>query len=258
VVYRGPSLLDGRPIVVVATRSDDNPKVGLSVATWILCDDGENPWEARRSGADFSICGDCPHRAGSCYVNLSQGPRAVHDGLKRGIYPVFDPTDVRQRRLFAGRLLRLGSYGDPVAVPLSVWESLLPLCHGHVGYTHQWRVAPAGFRRLCMASVETPSQRLEAQALGWRTFRVRLAEEGLEAGEFTCPAAAEAGSRLQCADCRACHGATASGRGATVAILFHGSPALNGWSERVYRAALDRVRHLEEARILGRLSLPLL
>src|SRR5262245_33628424 len=49
VLYRGPSLLDGAPIVAVATnlaRRSKNPKTGNAVQTYILADNGENPIEA--------------------------------------------------------------------------------------------------------------------------------------------------------------------------------------------------------------------
>ena len=64
VLYRGPSRLDGAPIVVVATglqRPSENEKTGPMVQTWILRSD-EHPVSAVHSGADASICGDCPLR----------------------------------------------------------------------------------------------------------------------------------------------------------------------------------------------------
>src|SRR4029077_15915935 len=75
ILYRGPSLLDGSPIVCVATglcRRSKNPKTGKAVQTWVLADDGENPVQAWQSGGDASVCGDCPHRGATCYVNVVQ------------------------------------------------------------------------------------------------------------------------------------------------------------------------------------------
>src|SRR4051812_44690746 len=82
VLYRGPSELDGTPVVAVATaiaRRSKNPKTGGMIQTYILADNGEDPIQAARSGGDAAVCGDCPHRPvngklGSCYVNLIQGP----------------------------------------------------------------------------------------------------------------------------------------------------------------------------------------
>jgi len=58
IIYNGPSLLDGQPIVVIATYSNRNRKTGHVVQTYILLRD-INPLEASKTGADYSICGDC-------------------------------------------------------------------------------------------------------------------------------------------------------------------------------------------------------
>ena len=39
VIYRGPSLLDGAPIVVIATVTDTNSKTGAMVQTYIIRSD---------------------------------------------------------------------------------------------------------------------------------------------------------------------------------------------------------------------------
>jgi hypothetical protein len=65
ILYRGPSLLDGKRIVVVATglaRRSKNPKTGNLVQTYILADQGEDPIRAWLNGGDESICGTCPPR----------------------------------------------------------------------------------------------------------------------------------------------------------------------------------------------------
>ena len=58
IIYKGPSLLDGKPIVVIATYSTRNPKTGNALQTYILCEKID-PREASKTGADYSICGDC-------------------------------------------------------------------------------------------------------------------------------------------------------------------------------------------------------
>ena len=113
---------------------------------------------------------------------------------------------------------------------------------GHwTGYTHQWATCDAGYARYCMASVETPRQRQEAMAKGYRTFRVRLPEQPVEEGEFICPASAEAGKRLTCAECQACGGAKAGGRNASPVILFHGSSIAGNRALRMYRQTMERL-----------------
>src|SRR4051812_46786701 len=49
ILYRGPSLLDGKPIVVVAigfARKSKNLKTGNMLGTYILADNGEDPIQA--------------------------------------------------------------------------------------------------------------------------------------------------------------------------------------------------------------------
>ncbi len=233
IFYRGPSMLDGSPIIAVATgldRGSRNGKTGGElIQTWILRDDMA-PHDAVKTGADAAICGDCPHRgrvedgrnvARSCYVVPHQAPLSVWRTAQRGVYPVIDPCDAADA--FAGRLVRLGSYGDPAAVPADVWACVLAGVAGKTGYTHQWK-APrfAALKAFCMASCDTPEDQREASADGWRTFRVRLDGEALHDREITCPASAEAGAKTSCDACKACGGLTAKAR-VNIAIIAHGA-----------------------------------
>jgi hypothetical protein len=256
ILYRGPSLLDSKPIVAVAVglvRKSKNAKTGPgTVSTYILADDGENPVEAVKSGRDASICGYCPHRGGTCYVNVTQAPVAIYRPAQAGKYPRFSLR--RHAKLFRGRYVRLGSYGDPAAVPLSVWEKVCGLAGHWTGYTHQWRTCPAGYARFCMASVETPAERQQAIAMGYRTFRVRLANEPVENGEFVCPASKEAGKRLTCEQCKACSGSMSGGNNATPVVIFHGPDIANNFMLRKYVQTLAQI-HAEEAKA-GRVPLP--
>ena len=223
IIHRGASLLNGAPIVVVAITTSSNVKTGNMVQTYILADNSKSPVQSARDLDDAAICGDCPHRrgmGGSCYVNLGQGARAVLDGVNRGIYPVAG-ADLAQ--LIAQRMVRLGTYGDPAAVPASVWENLLTTAAGSTGYTHQWRNALGlAVRGFCMASADTEADRDLARSMGFRTFRVRTSDAPVMPGEFICPASAEAGKTKTCADCGACAGGTAS-RKADPVIVVHGS-----------------------------------
>ena len=235
IIYRGPSLLDGKPIVVVAiTKESKNSKTGNMVQTYIFADNGKSPVESAKSLEDVSVCGDCKHRrgtGGSCYVNLGQGARAVMDGVLRGIY--FDgagdpyPEDAALWEAMMqcrGRHVRLGTYGDPAAVPAYVWEKLTFQATGHTGYTHQWQNGKADHvKQWCMASVDTVREYLTARVDGWRTFRVHGIDEiGNFGNEMKCPASAEMNKRLTCDTCMACSGGVDSKK-ASVAIIVHGS-----------------------------------
>jgi hypothetical protein len=228
IFYAGPSVLDGAPIVAVALLSDKNRKTGVMVQTYILRADLD-PIAAAALGLDASICGDCKHRpseGGACYVNLGHGPLAVFTGLLRGIYP--DDPDAAAE-LCADEMVRMGTYGDPMAVPVRYWRALLKRARGHTGYSHAW-LRPGlsdaqrhGIMELCMASADTETEGEMAQSVGWRTFRVRAPGAPMMPGEFICPASAEGGKRKQCADCGACDGVR--NRAASPVIIVHGSKA---------------------------------
>ena len=237
VLYRGPSRLDAERIVVVLTglaRRSRNAKTGSMLQTWILRD-RQDPVRAARTGRDVSICGACPLRASAtsprrCYVNLGQAPLAIYRAVRRGSYP-------RARELSAiaaaatRRAVRLGSYGDPAAVPTEIWTALVSMASSWTGYTHQW--ARPGFDPrlldLCMASVETDADVAELEHMhpGARYFRVRRPGTRRATGEMQCPASPTAGHRVTCATCGACNGRSGTAR--SVSIAAHGAVALRSW-----------------------------
>lgn len=249
ILYDGPSLIDGAPIVAIAITSSSNRKTGNMVQTYILRRD-MSPIDASRIGADESVCGHCPqrwHLGGACYVNLGQAPLGVWRAFHRGAYPrakrfanawfAPDPSGARSIAngtpcIGKGRMVRLGTYGDPAAVPADVWRDLVSHAIGHTGYTHQMRNAsiPEAQRvaigALCMVSVDSAQDAQDAHAHGWRSFHVQTADAARAPWQFTCPASAEAGKRKTCADCGACNGTRgADDRRASVAIVVHGSLA---------------------------------
>jgi hypothetical protein len=219
IIYDGPSLINGRPIVAIATVSLANRKVGHNLATYILAKDVP-PVEAVKTGEDRSVCGDCVHRGTSpstrsCYVLVFQGPLNVWNAYKRGTYgdKVTDPAKITR-----DFMVRLGTYGDPCAVPKSVWDRLLEgNTHGHTGYTHNLRFQPE-MAGLVQVSADTERQAEAAHKAGLRTFRTRLAGEPLLPGEVQCPASVEAGKKTTCSACKLCNGQKKS-----VSVLVHGS-----------------------------------
>jgi hypothetical protein len=229
IVYRGPSLLDGAPIVVVAITASTNEKTGNMVQTYIMRDDVK-PTDALKTGEDSSVCGDCKHRpinGGACYVRVFQGPLVVWKGVHLGRYPVATPEQVG--KMVAGRMVRLGSYGDPMAVPANVWEALTAHAEGHTGYSHQWQNEgideghKARVMALCMASADSAEEAEAARLANVRYFRIRTADEAVSKGEFVCPASEEAGKRKTCATCGACNGTDDKGSAkASPVIVVHG------------------------------------
>jgi len=226
VLYTGPSLIDGKPIAVIATMASNNEKTGLPgkrnmIQTWIIRTDIE-PHTAQKTGADFSVCGDCMHRpknGNTCYVTTFQAPLSVYRAYHRGSYS----NDVKQFYSdIKNRRVRFGAYGDPAAAPASLWQTIADNCAGHSGYTHQWN-RPDFDRALLnvvMASVDSPE---EAELSDSRYFRVKTAESTALPGEIECLSDSRG---MLCADCLLCDGA-GRGKGKSVYINVHGSKANN-------------------------------
>lgn len=222
IIYNGPSLLDGKPIVVIATYSDRNTKTGKVLQTYIVRSD-INPLEASKTGEDYSICGDCvmrgtptgdPNRKQAvgrrCYVNLGQGVLIVYRAYVNGVYPTANPRDMGR-----GRFVRVGTYGDPAAAPEEVWTELLSEASDWTAYSHQ-----SGWRPdIAMQSADDYHSAALHWKAGRRTFRV-IADLGHldHANEALCPASKEAGRRVQCTACKLCKGST---RAKSIAIVEH-------------------------------------
>ena len=182
ILYEGPSLLTGEPIVVIATV-DGNPKIGEQMLCTYVLLQGILPSVAANQARDAGICGDCKWRARDgerfCYVRLtldgSDGhppadekmpPDEVWRKWKAGYwspagegydtenwtrqpatfrmekvdyFPGFRTAEVSDGLLtYRGPLpVRIGSYGDPAAVPTRVWAELVRYAKNWTGYTHQ-------------------------------------------------------------------------------------------------------------------------
>jgi hypothetical protein len=224
VLYDGPSLLDNKNILCLATgfQGSSNIKTGNMVQLYILVKDVA-PIIAVKTGEDTSICGDCKHRSWkTCYVNVAQGPNMVYKTWAAGKYKVANDSDYS---MFNNRLVRLGAYGDPAAVPINIISEVCNRASGHTGYTHQWNNSKTDQRLklYCMASVDSPAELYLARSKGWRTFRAKRHDDPILDKEFACPASDEANNRLQCEDCLACDGGVFNGKG-TVVINVHGVP----------------------------------
>lgn len=234
ILYSGPSLIDGQPIVAIATISSSNRKTGPMVQTWILRADID-PRDASRTGADYSICGSCPSRGvanpkkisgladnRACYVVIAQAPLGVWRAHKRGRYPAVS-GHAAIAAVGAGRMVRIGSYGDGAAVPSYVWDSLISAAVGYTAYTHQSGMKSADVRRdIYMISTDSAAESRMAWGAGARTFRVvNKVSDLIKGKEILCPASKEAGARTTCASCKLCGGNSV--RAKSIAIVAHGN-----------------------------------
>ena len=227
IAYEGPSLIDGQPIVVIVNKIDDgsdNAKTGAIVQSFIIRSDVA-PTDALKLGADVSICGQCPHRPilardngqAPCYVNVGRSVRSVYEAYRRGRYARADAATIA--RALAGKIVRLGTYGDPAAAPVTMWAQITRYAAGRRGYTHQWArpdFDAAAWAPLVMASADNVDEAARANLLGMRVFRVSMGVD-VQAGEAMCPASAEAGRRATCAKCTLCSGTSIQARDIVIA-----------------------------------------
>jgi hypothetical protein len=229
IVYEGPSLYDGNPIVVLVQTGSKNRKTGDMVQTYILRSDID-PITASRTGQDKAICGDCPHMGKpsdkatgqatgrTCYVTLAHAPLGKYKAYKAGRYSKVE-GHAAIRALGLGRMVRLGTYGDPACAPSYLWESLISAAQGWTAYTHG-KVNP--MPQVIMTSADSAMQAHAAWDRGERTFRVisDLAQV-IKGKEVVCPASEEAGKRATCETCKLCAGASVKAK--SVAIVAHGT-----------------------------------
>ena len=246
ILYRGPSMLDGMPIMVIAPlENSTNDKTGDMIPTYIIKTTISPIMsmtdKARKSNyySDYSVCGDCKQRDfGSCYVNYGQAPEQVFGAFHRDGYVSYTPDMLKY---FENKDIRLGSYGEPAAVPIEVWDTICGVASGYTGYTHQWNNPDidSNLKKYCMASCDTTKEYFKAKEQGWRTFRVRLPltstlnkfgwfpkfvllEQLTLDNEKICPASKEAGMSSNCAKCKACMGLSAD-TNKDVCITIHGT-----------------------------------
>ena len=244
IIYQGKSQLDNQTnIVCIATDGSSNQKTGAMVQTWILNADLD-PISANRWGNDRAICGDCIHRGEekslftlsgtaaerSCYV-LLLGPQSIYRTYLAGGYKTARPDKLN--RLGRGRIIRIGSYGDPAAVPADIWRDLLRECAGWTGYSHQLLTADKNnlnnqfleYSDFCMLSADNIEQARLAWSKGLRTYRTveSIAEIDTQK-EILCPASEQAGKITKCEKCKLCSGSKGKAQFAkSIAIVVHGA-----------------------------------
>ncbi len=213
IIYDGPSLLNGEDIIVLATgykRPSQNRKTGPMIQTFIL-HKHTPPTVAVKNHDDEAVCGNCPHRSGSCYVLTHQAPSAVYKAYKNSNLAL----STKLSALGRNRAIRIGSYGDPAAVPTEIWAQFTKYANFSTGYTHAWQTCDEQLKSLCMASVDSIEEQRIAQSRGWKTFRVMPLHEDITNNEALCQFEANG---AQCYTCRLC-----DGRRTNVAVHVHGA-----------------------------------
>jgi hypothetical protein len=250
-------------IITGLVNESANKKTGAEVQVWILVKD-LNPVLAVNAGKDKYICGDCKHRGEvlplhlartlantlpsakkrnlieridkydklgiqsinidrTCYVTLFQAPLNIWKKYKKGGYDKIEPHKLQ--KLLKDRVVRIGAYGDPAFIPLWFWDIILKEVEASTGYTHQWKVCNKRMAKYCMASVDTPEEKIVANSLGYRTFRVKTIDDKLEHNEVGCLSdkiARQDKPLVSCIDCKMCGGLTSKVK-SDITIIIHGS-----------------------------------
>jgi hypothetical protein len=223
IIYQGPSLIDNKPIIVVAIEKSNNKKTGDVVQTYILRADID-PLLANRTGEDYSICGECPLKgipsnkekgtaiSRKCYVSLHQAPLGIYKKFKNNGYELCD-NKIKRNSLGYNRIVRVGSYGDGAAVPQYVWDELVEYASGHTAYTHNH-----GDPRFYMKSVESLQEAEWNWNNGYRTFRIVKNESQIvKSKEILCPS----NKGVKCVECKLCSGSNTKAK--SIAIEVHGA-----------------------------------
>lgn len=232
IIWQGISQLDGvTPIQVLLVPDSGNAKTGAMWQTYIIRSD-LRPLDAIKTRATRGTCGTCPLQQSGCYAERSKGLIAIGAKMTGWGYESMSLADAAHALRAASATLRIGAYGDPAAVPTKVWAQLVSAVDGrYTGYTHQWRTADQDLRYYVMASCDNAEDADDAQAMEWRTFRVRqvhpltLDVETTRQNEVVCPASQER-DLTTCSACRLCDGLGSRASRRNVAIIDHSTRAL--------------------------------
>ena len=224
VIWEGKSPYDGAEIMVLAVCIKDpskNRKTGWMIQIYILVK-SVSPVEAVKLGLDASVCGNCSMRwnnGGGCYVL----PIWITPTWKKGLEaPRITPTELAKLANKYNTPIRQGAYGDPAFVPMDVWEELENAVSNKKGssYTHQWEWVSPEYAKFSMASVENLKQKADAQAKGYRTYRIVDDESEIVEDERLC---LNSSRGIQCRECGECGGnrSKASHRQKNIVIVRH-------------------------------------
>ena len=215
--WQGASQLDQQPIILITTgfETNRNRKTGNQPQTWILRSDID-PVTAVQQGKDYSICGNCPRRGKqgkgrTCFVLPFQAPGRIYNYLQTKGYSLFQSEDLERYKY---KSLRLGSYGDPSAVPVLVWYLLLSVVAYHTGFTRQW-MSKVGqkLRGICQASCNNIEEAQQAAKLNWKVYLSLPVGSPAPTKDMTgldfieCPYQ-ESNGRVTCSSCNLCNGST--------------------------------------------------
>lgn len=204
-------------VVVNFQYSSTNEKTGNGAQIFIMplrwITEGKSAMED-----DSASCMDCIHsksanrtcyvRKGNSEMGLKSKVSAFHKAYLNGaldIVPIESAYD--ELPMLKGKYVRFGAYGEPIVLGEALTKAITEVASNWTGYTHQWRQPVYQWaKRYFMASADTERLGEIAQDMEWRTFRVRMANEGKLPSEVICPASKEGNRKAQCNTCGLCKG----------------------------------------------------
>lgn len=227
-IYQSTNLL-GQSVAVQFQYGSNNSKTGNGVHIFIM----PMRWVMEGKSAmndDSASCMDCIHGKNAnrtCYVRkgmsemgLKSKVASLHKHYMNGtldIQPIESATAELPK--IRGNYVRFGAYGEPIVLGESLTKAICDASATWTGYTHQWRQPSYQWAKdYFMASADNERLGEIAQGLGWRTFRVRMAND-VVGKEVICPASKEGGRKVTCNTCGLCKGATIKAK--SIVIIKH-------------------------------------
>jgi hypothetical protein len=225
VLWRGPSQFDQTPIVVILTYRSKNKKTGNILQVYIL-PDKDSPLYNLASNGGQSVCHECPLRpkpwgCGACYVQVNRDPQHVWKAFQAGRYDDgFEALNARLPKL--PDTVRVGAYGDPLAVPDVVWLRLKIRFRVMLGYTHAWYTTHTTLRYWRATCHSQPDITI-ARRMGWKVFVVTSSAAALRhRPHHLIPCSTVTNPGTTCVECGRCNTFSTCHNPERIAIPVHG------------------------------------
>jgi hypothetical protein len=185
---------------------------------------------------DSGNCFDCPFSfnqnnglSGGCYTHektiflgLCAKLKRLNKLLLSGNIPNYSNEIIEQIKNKSKKynidLLRLGTYGEAVTMPIDFIAQLIPLSKKHTAYTHLWHLEQySEYKAYFMASTDNFLLSKIAKSKNWRVFEV-----GENIDSIQCPSdpIIKKENRINCAKCGLCSGNKLGAK--SIYINYHG------------------------------------
>jgi hypothetical protein len=154
------------------------------------------------------LSGGCYTHSGMIFLGLCAKLTSLNKLLLAGKIPQYSNDIINHIRNKANKLnidlLRLGTYGEAVTMPLDFISELIPLAKKHTAYTHLWHLDQyQQYKAYFMSSTDNSLLSSIAKHKGWRVFEV-----GENSDSIQCPSdpIIPKENRISCAKCGLCSG----------------------------------------------------